>query len=162
MLTFVKDTDAAWLAGIFEGEGTISIFPPKNVQVVISMTDRDIIERINTLFPCVAIRTRQIRADWQLQYLWKLSNAKQIREFIALVQPWLGVRRSAKALEALAMLDSRKGHIKVTHCVRGHEFTPENTYRYPAPQTRRACRECKRVREQEASRKSRERKGAQP
>lgn len=29
-----------------------------------------------------------------------------------------------------------------THCVRGHEFTPENTYKY---YTRRMCRTCRRV-----------------
>ena len=31
-----------------------------------------------------------------------------------------------------------------THCLRGHEFTPENTYR---PQGTRQCRECKRERD---------------
>lgn len=31
-----------------------------------------------------------------------------------------------------------------THCVRGHEFTPENTYRPPG-KNERACRECQRI-----------------
>lgn len=33
-----------------------------------------------------------------------------------------------------------------THCKRGHEFTPENTY-YNAGTTHRQCRECRRIRE---------------
>lgn len=32
---------------------------------------------------------------------------------------------------------------RVTHCPEGHEYTPENTYRYPAGN--RACRECRRL-----------------
>lgn len=31
-----------------------------------------------------------------------------------------------------------------THCLRGHEFTPENTYRPPGKSERR-CRECQRI-----------------
>lgn len=29
-----------------------------------------------------------------------------------------------------------------THCLRGHEFTPENTYFYGPSGTKRSCREC--------------------
>lgn len=34
----------------------------------------------------------------------------------------------------------RNGNIGKSHCVRGHEFTPENTYRYGS---HRACKACK-------------------
>lgn len=33
-----------------------------------------------------------------------------------------------------------------THCIRGHEFTPENTYTPPGATSPRACRECSRAR----------------
>jgi hypothetical protein len=33
-----------------------------------------------------------------------------------------------------------------THCVNGHEFTPENTWRMPSRPTYRICRTCKRAR----------------
>ncbi|WP_374247753.1 NUMOD4 motif-containing HNH endonuclease [Gordonia sp. ABSL49_1] len=35
-------------------------------------------------------------------------------------------------------------HSSKTHCVRGHEFTPENTYNYPG-RNHRACRKCRKV-----------------
>jgi hypothetical protein len=41
-----------------------------------------------------------------------------------------------------------EGHAAVnaakTHCIHGHEFTPENTYRWKG--SRRTCRECSRIR----------------
>lgn len=37
----------------------------------------------------------------------------------------------------------RHGHANKTHCPRGHEYTVENTYRYP--NGKRACRVCRSV-----------------
>lgn len=54
-----------------------------------------------------------------------------------------------------------------THCERGHEYTPENTYirrrtgpRYVEVSEARVCRECKRIRGREDARRSRARKRA--
>lgn len=43
-----------------------------------------------------------------------------------------------------AALNARK-----THCIRGHEFTEENTYRQPGNPNSRICRECVRIRQRE-------------
>lgn len=52
----------------------------------------------------------------------------------------------------------RYNHQKRTHCVHGHEFTPENTYRPPLRPNRRHCLACDSIRrtltpEQRAARK---------
>ncbi|MGH9640916.1 MAG: HNH endonuclease [Terriglobales bacterium] len=39
----------------------------------------------------------------------------------------------------------RYNHQKRTHCIHGHEFTAENTYRPPARPTKRICRTCQRI-----------------
>lgn len=40
----------------------------------------------------------------------------------------------------------RYNHQKRTHCIHGHEFTPENTYRPPGRPNRRICLACDRER----------------
>lgn len=51
------------------------------------------------------------------------------------VDNWTNVRRG----ESPVAKNARK-----THCTRGHEFTPENTYVPPKRPAERNCRECKR------------------
>lgn len=50
------------------------------------------------------------------------------------------VPQSVNVLRGISLpaINARK-----THCSRGHEFTPENTYRRPSSPTYRACRECR-------------------
>ena len=68
------------------------------------------------------------------------------------------------------MGEKRRGRLRVTHCPRGHEYTPENTYvvtRVYQKQRlcglvtytvkRRVCRVCRRVRHTEYSRRRRDR-----
>lgn len=49
-------------------------------------------------------------------------------------------------LEAVTGLENvRRQHARKTHCKRGHEFTPENTYEPPSRPGQRLCRACRRV-----------------
>lgn len=51
--------------------------------------------------------------------------------------------RAREATERKKTGSPPPGRIKITHCKRGHEFTPENTYELPG--NRRGCRTCRRL-----------------
>lgn len=46
-------------------------------------------------------------------------------------------------------------HVNKTHCRNGHEFTPENTKRYPCRPNSRVCRKCERFIKAESKRRRR-------
>src|ERR1700752_3388825 len=101
----ISETDRAWLAGLFEGEGCLSIEKNGSPRCTVRMTDRDIIERVHSLFPglpmqiVVAKKPRDPGGKLgKTGYVWRISHPDKVREFIALVLPWLGERRTAKAL----------------------------------------------------------------
>lgn len=51
-------------------------------------------------------------------------------------------------LEAVTLAENnrRNSFARRTHCINGHEFTPENIYIRPGAATGRACKECRRNR----------------
>jgi hypothetical protein len=149
----VKQADIAWLAGLFEGEGNLSIAKNGGTRLTIRMCDRDIIDKVNELYPCPTIQVvvpnpaRHNYNQPRTQYAWRISDPAKVREFINLVLPWLGERRTAKALEVLHHLDTRPGtggfHRAKTHCKQGHPYSPENTYVNPNRPTERHCKTCR-------------------
>src|SRR6266511_1562567 len=74
---------------------------------------------------------------------WQTTKFEHTQALIALLWPWLGDRRRARAKEILAAARVNTHHGAQTHCKRGHEFTEENTYRWPkAPGQSRQCKMC--------------------
>jgi hypothetical protein len=137
----------AWLAGLFEGEGNIDIAKNGGTRLTIRMTDRDVIEQVNAMFPSTKIHIvppPKAKANWKTQYAWRISNPNKVREILELLLPWFGERRAARAREVLHHLDTRPGldhWAKRTHCIHGHEFSEENTYVNPK-NGYRTCRTC--------------------
>jgi hypothetical protein len=145
-----REIDVAWAAGLFEGEGCISYGVKRgNVIVQVRMTDRDIIERLHAVVPCPKIGIVLPKSDHhKTQYRWTLTAPDRIREFLNMTLPYFGERRSTRAQELLAFLDTRPGrgarNGRKTHCPKGHEYTPENTTPIGPDKTWRACRTCNR------------------
>lgn len=140
----MRDIDIAWLAGLFEGEGCI-VKNHSGASVTIHMTDRDVMERVDRLFPSKT----GLHVKWKASehhkdaYMWHVGERKRVEEFLALMLPWFGERRAARAREILAWLETRPGYGafngQKTHCPKGHPYDVFND-------KSRRCRRCMRER----------------
>lgn len=123
--------DIAWLAGLFEGEGWLTIQHPteKKFQIPtgITMTDEDVIKHVHDL-----VGVGKLYGPYKpkgsigkkMRWGWRINKVKDAVEFLSLIEPHLFNRRSTKIKAALA------AHKKfVPWCRNGkHKMTEENTF----------------------------------
>ena len=98
--------EEVFLIGVFEGEGSISIFKhSKSAAVTVSMTDLDIIERLHKCWGGnVYLRTQQ-SPKWKPAWRWQLGGKKAVKNLLEKILPFLSERRACKALDALDRID---------------------------------------------------------
>ena len=104
-------TDLLWVVGLYEGEGSVvPIRGQQGWQVSLQMVDLDVIERLQV---CVGAGNISVvpRKNKQTQYSWRLSNKYQTLCLLQRMLPLLGIRRAARAREAIMALEGA-----MTHC----------------------------------------------
>lgn len=147
----MNERDLGWLAGILEGEGCIGLYRRRQTRVYIAMVDRDVMERVQALWPCpTGLRLKYppqnaSHAHHKVQYEWTLRRHADIKAFLGLVLPLLGQRRQAQAqpvLDYIAVAPGKGGNNRDTrtHCIRGHEYSETNTRLDESGH--RVCRDC--------------------
>lgn len=108
------EAEIAWMAGLFEGEGTIYTFAHnktgrRKLQLRIVMTDEDVLlemarrSGMGKVIPKKGSYTSNSKN--KQAYVWQLSRETEIRSFLAMILPWLGHRRMVQAFDALAACD---------------------------------------------------------
>lgn len=96
----------AWIAGILEGEGSFIIRHDQNfIVITCSMTDEDIIDRL-ALFSGIGNKNikQASQPHHKIQYKWSVSKRRDIEEFLPLILPYMGKRRSNKIIEVMQWL----------------------------------------------------------
>ena len=111
MTTTEADPDFHWLVGIMEGEGCFTRQVNKgngySLRIILKMTDEDIVRRAHSLFECGSIykkiSTNPKHSDsWTLQINGPKANALMLK-----LQPFMGIRRSARIEELINEYNSR-------------------------------------------------------
>ena len=139
----------AYAAGLLEGEGYI--VRTGTARLGANMTDREPLDRLCQIFGGRLLGPKpRPNPSHKPIYVWHLNGWNSVEAALQEMWPWLGPRRREQATRVLADApppDRRKpgwhNAIK-THCKRGHEFTPQNTYIEPSGS--RICKICRRAR----------------
>lgn len=150
-------TEIAWAAGLFEGEGSFFLNQHQHgrrasVAARLAMTDEDVVDRFAVI---VGVGYRHKARDsgpahWKPLHGWATQAAPDVIFVAELFLPYLGQRRTAKAIEVIAaarMVEVPNG--ERTHCPQGHPYSGDNLVFEtvgvgPKKHLARRCRECRR------------------
>lgn len=102
----LSTVEIAWLAGLFEGEGCISV-KPNAVRLVVGMTDEDVVRRCRDVTGAGTLRWRTpSQPGWKPQLIWSVGHRRDVSRLLLAMAPLLGERRRSKALQAAEKLAS--------------------------------------------------------
>lgn len=104
-----RQTEVAWAAGIFEGEGSFSthtVYGKAYPRASVEMNDEDIVRRYHEI---VGVGTLLQRKRPDLRYISVVQDIAGFRTLVDLLEPWLGIRRRAKAQQIIEALGERQG-----------------------------------------------------
>lgn len=128
-----SEVDIAWVAGVFEGEGTIRVRKGNyGAQVAIRMNDQDVINRVRDIMGFGNLY--ESTCNGKPQYCYQVASAEHVCAFLTAVWEFLGERRRGKAAEALAsarMVSNRN---------LAHPWTAERRARYAATMAQKRAR----------------------
>jgi hypothetical protein len=100
----IEPSDLHWLAGLLEGEGSFIAGPPsapRTRAVVLSMVDRDVVERAAQLLDCAVTFLPARRERWSDAYTTRVRGPRAV-EWMKRLRPLMGERRRGQIDRALA------------------------------------------------------------
>lgn len=107
---------APWLAGFFDGEGTVYLGGGKQGGITLSIgnTNRDVVESICRRAGVGAVELReQTRAAWNRTFIWRVRNYADARRVLLLIRPHLTIKAedTDRALRRIAEHEERRRRI---------------------------------------------------
>ena len=113
----MSDLELGWVAGILEGEGCFFVTTRKTAKygpyvyarVMVCMTDRDIIERLQHVTGVGVLERVRQRKDPKHKPIsqWIVCRNQEAIELMVAVYPHMGTRRQARIREVLAQVEKR-------------------------------------------------------
>jgi hypothetical protein len=100
------ESQIAWCAGIYEGEGSLSRYSNSSPALRVQMCDGDVLERFQAIMggrlsgPYTDAK-RPGRKPW---WHWSVTNWDDVIRITRLFAPWMGKRRLARFEEVLALV----------------------------------------------------------
>lgn len=97
-----QESEAAWAAGIFEGEGCFAVDRRchGSPRLRVTMTDEDVIRRLHQAVggrgSVCAVSRKDSKPHWKQPWLWTVTNEEDVLAVVTMFLPWLGERRRAR------------------------------------------------------------------
>ena len=137
----LTEAETAWLAGMYEGEGSCSFNATNNAWIVaISGKDYDVIRRLQALTGIGTIYERKRdQPGWSDILTWNVARRGDLFDFLTAIHPWLGERRKARAEQCLEHLSGLSHLSRAGMCRSGVHPKPD-----PGP-----CKPCAARRQRE-------------
>lgn len=130
----------AWAAGIFEGEGSITRRRKRDTNLVLAMTDEDVVRRFHEAIGHGTVYgPYKTSSGVKLQWRWACTGSKNCIAVLAALWCFLGKRRKERATIAMKEMALIRSHGS-NFCKRGHPFDELNTI---TENGGRVCRRCK-------------------
>lgn len=99
--TWTDEQFAAWLAGFFDGEGSVDL-AREGITLSIANTVRAVMEAVHARTGVGNMdQVEFINKPWRTKYVWRIRNFPEIRTVLLLIRPYLTI----KALVADAALE---------------------------------------------------------
>jgi hypothetical protein len=105
----ISDVDAAYIAGLIDGEGSIS-YTRNHPKVMIYNTSKELIEWIQKAlgFGTVCLNVKKERNDkWKPCFMYEATNFHDVYALLSRVLPYLKVKRK-KAVDALRLIERKR------------------------------------------------------
>ena len=121
----MNSVDAAWVAGIIEGEGTIHIVKTEGKpRIAVGMTDEDVVRALHQKTGVGYVYGPYDKDNWGNKefYQWIVQKREDVRSIINEILPFLYSRRTLQALVCLDAMDEldRKAEFRKKFCKLGH------------------------------------------
>lgn len=98
----MTDTESAWVAGLFEGEGWVGIAKGKYPYLILKMTDEDVILKLQETVGGGCVHRREGAKDHHKPlYVWDKMGRVFAETLYEQIKPHLGTRRTARFEEVL-------------------------------------------------------------
>jgi hypothetical protein len=134
------DTDIAWAAGLFEGEGCFDLSKAGGdrhtadrvyARLSLGSTDEDVVQRYQAIVGVGRIyQDKKLTRGGKRFWHWMAAKRSDVEHVAELFRPYLGARRLARMDEMLAT-GHKVPECKCDYCQRS--FTPERMHRLDLP-----------------------------
>ena len=88
----------AWIAGLFEGEGTFIMSKGKSKGISITSTDLDVLEKIQNYCGGTIYTNKIKNPKWKISYVWVIRTEGALK-FLKMIEPFLLSRRLQRSID---------------------------------------------------------------